>query len=232
MVDLTKLIFFNFCTLMVAMGFYKTKYYDPGRIPLDYKWTETVKRASFEGQRGNLRYCKQCRVAKPDRSHHCSRCDKCTLKMDHHCQWTLSCVGFNNYKYFLMLLFWASWGVLFLLLTQYFKVKFIYYKEERTIFEYLLVIDWLMSFSVLFGSGSLGIIHTQLVFKNITTLEWMEKWKHQTHAYANPYDIDPVSNWVQVFGKNPFLWFFPVNGETSGDGIFYPLRDDIHDFEE
>ncbi|KAK3521949.1 hypothetical protein QTP70_020052, partial [Hemibagrus guttatus] len=32
-----------------------------------------------------IRYCDRCQVIKPDRCHHCFTCDKCVLKMDHHC---------------------------------------------------------------------------------------------------------------------------------------------------
>ena len=31
-----------------------------------------------------VRYCEKCVSIKPDRSHHCSVCEVCTLKMDHH----------------------------------------------------------------------------------------------------------------------------------------------------
>ncbi|XP_008581464.1 PREDICTED: probable palmitoyltransferase ZDHHC20 isoform X5 [Galeopterus variegatus] len=32
-----------------------------------------------------IRYCEKCQLIKPDRAHHCSACDTCILKMDHHC---------------------------------------------------------------------------------------------------------------------------------------------------
>jgi hypothetical protein len=31
------------------------------------------------------RYCAVCTTLKPDRCHHCRTCDRCVLKMDHHC---------------------------------------------------------------------------------------------------------------------------------------------------
>ncbi|XP_044077571.1 palmitoyltransferase ZDHHC20-A-like isoform X2 [Siniperca chuatsi] len=36
---------------------------------------------------GAIRYCDHCQVIKPDRCHHCSTCEMCVLKMDHHCPW-------------------------------------------------------------------------------------------------------------------------------------------------
>ncbi|KAI9626107.1 hypothetical protein H4Q26_015852 [Puccinia striiformis f. sp. tritici PST-130] len=36
---------------------------------------------------GSLRFCRKCDHYKADRSHHCSSCGRCVLRMDHHCPW-------------------------------------------------------------------------------------------------------------------------------------------------
>lgn len=42
---------------------------------------------------GRIRTCHICKLRKPDRTHHCSQCGRCVLKMDHHCIWVNNCVG-------------------------------------------------------------------------------------------------------------------------------------------
>ncbi len=60
--------------------------------------------------------CKKCSMNKPPRTHHCSWCNLCILKFDHHCpcknteKFQLisfffeiglnNCVGFYNHRYF------------------------------------------------------------------------------------------------------------------------------------
>jgi len=61
--------------------------------------------------------CKKCFGFKPERCHHCSVCDRCVLKMDHHCPWISNCVGFNNYKYFVLFLFYGAIYILFQCIT-------------------------------------------------------------------------------------------------------------------
>ena len=43
----------------------------------------------------------RCKCVKPPRTHHCSKCDRCVLRMDHHCKWMANCVGHRNLKFFL-----------------------------------------------------------------------------------------------------------------------------------
>jgi hypothetical protein len=48
----------------------------------------------------NWRYCFKCNHIRPPRSHHCSICDQCVMRMDHHCPWVGNCVGIANHKLF------------------------------------------------------------------------------------------------------------------------------------
>ncbi|KAJ7145248.1 DHHC palmitoyltransferase-domain-containing protein [Mycena filopes] len=48
------------------------------------------------------RWCRKCWGPKPERTHHCSMCGRCVLKMDHHCPWMAGkCIGHRTYPAFL-----------------------------------------------------------------------------------------------------------------------------------
>ena len=57
---------------------------------------------------GKARWCNKCMAPKPDRCHHCRQCERCILRMDHHCPWLMdTCIGLRNYKPFLLFLVYA-----------------------------------------------------------------------------------------------------------------------------
>ncbi|GJJ71091.1 palmitoyltransferase ZDHHC2/15/20 [Entomortierella parvispora] len=66
---------------------------------------------------GRPRWCDICLIVKPDRCHHCSECDQCVLRMDHHCPWVNGCIGYNNHKFFYLFLLYASALALFVVVT-------------------------------------------------------------------------------------------------------------------
>lgn len=91
------------CIIMILWSLYRTSTVDPGQIP---------KHTMQEYDESKFRdYCLSCAIKRPERSHHCSKCKRCILNMDHHCIWTSNCIGLNNRKYFLLILFWGCFGM-------------------------------------------------------------------------------------------------------------------------
>ncbi|KAL7542332.1 hypothetical protein ACHAXR_011685 [Thalassiosira sp. AJA248-18] len=55
-------------------------------------------------------HCGKCQHERPPRSHHCRVCNACILEFDHHCPWVNNCIGYNNYREFLLLVFYITLG--------------------------------------------------------------------------------------------------------------------------
>jgi hypothetical protein len=80
---------------------------DPGYITAD------LEKAMLASGGDAKSRCNKCMLLKPARAHHCSICKRCVLKMDHHCPWVDNCVGFKNYKFFLLFLIYGTLTVPF-----------------------------------------------------------------------------------------------------------------------
>jgi len=48
----------------------------------------------------NTQLCPDCLTVRTSRSRHCSVCERCVERFDHHCPWINNCVGAKNHNYF------------------------------------------------------------------------------------------------------------------------------------
>ena len=108
---------------------------------------QVIQPVSFEQKKnGGVRMCQRCLRTKPDRTHHCSQCNQCILKMDHHCPWVANCIGFYNYKYFLNMLFFASVTSMLVVVTAYPVFIAVLAQESMDAkLAYFIVTAWLLT---------------------------------------------------------------------------------------
>uniref|UniRef100_A0A0N4ZI67 Palmitoyltransferase n=1 Tax=Parastrongyloides trichosuri TaxID=131310 RepID=A0A0N4ZI67_PARTI len=174
-----------------------------------------------------FRYCNQCAMVKPDRAHHCSICKQCILKFDHHCPWVNNCVMFSNYKFFILFLGYGfilcSFVALSNLDTMITFIKGVssnsgHFKSVGTSFQ-LVFLEFI---SVMFGISlsCLFFFHLYLISKNRSTLETYKAPAFSFGVDKNAYNISLKHNFIEVFGRNPLLWFMPVFS-SHGNGIVY-----------
>ncbi|XP_063469332.1 palmitoyltransferase ZDHHC2 isoform X1 [Symphalangus syndactylus] len=171
---------------------------------------------------GAIRYCDRCQLVKPDRCHHCSVCDKCILKMDHHCPWVNNCVGFSNYKFFLLFLAYSLLYCLFIAATdiQYF-IKFWTngLPDTQAKFHIMFLFFAAAMFSV--SLSSLFGYHCWLVSKNKSTLEAFRSPVFRHGTDKNGFSLGFSKNMRQVFGDEKKYWLLPIFS-SLGDGCSFP----------
>ncbi|CAL8079688.1 unnamed protein product [Orchesella dallaii] len=103
---LTDTIVFVSCSALLWYNFLRAWKGDPGVITVseDERYKTIIDLAEQDGFDSKL-FCTTCLVRKPLRSKHCSVCDRCVARFDHHCPWLSNCVGWRNHKFFVGYLF-------------------------------------------------------------------------------------------------------------------------------
>ena len=59
-----------------------------------------------------LDFCFKCSIFKSEDVKHCIICDKCCKGFDHHCLWLDNCIGQNNHRFFIMILYNSFFNIL------------------------------------------------------------------------------------------------------------------------
>lgn len=190
-------------------------------------------------QNGRMRECAQCRLYKPDRSHHCHVCARCVMRMDHHCVWIANCVGFNNYKFFLLMLFYSLLTVGTIIGSM--LPRFVHVFRPILDFKYFILMDLTVfityCLAVLIFSNVLPffLFHLYLATNAMTTIEMREKQNAEVKEIRYCFKLAHVKydqgywrNFCHIFGP-PYMWFVPLTApsDIGFDGT-YAKKEDIY----
>lgn len=149
--------------------------------------------------------CQKCGLPKPERTHHCSDCNLCYFRFDHHCPIVGNCIALNNMKAFMLFLFYSS--TLLILIT----VNLISFAAITRRMNIEIAIIYSVFCMVLgFALIAFGCEYVPRVCINITTLEQIGGVDPIT------YDKGRKENFQQVFGRNWFFWWLPTKPDISG----------------
>ncbi len=74
-------VIFQSLVTMAFLCLYITMTSEPGVVYTTDDFDKLIKKEKIEGE---ARVCNKCKNYKPVRAHHCSTCNTCILKMDHH----------------------------------------------------------------------------------------------------------------------------------------------------
>ena len=143
---------------------------------------QIAQRIVRDGRIQMVKFCVTCNIMRPQRAVHCRKCKRCVEVFDHHCPWLGTCIGKNNYAFFVVFVYFIVFICVLLfacsvgLSVHLYKTKSNLKEDTKTTLIFALGIIcsvYLLICTLMLGS--LLHFHLTIIRKGVSTNEYIKE---------------------------------------------------------